>query len=1001
MYDKSSDSLFIIILFILFIINLDFTTADDYNRLVFNEPDTSFRIYEVETYRDGTTVVLLSKSINDTCVEPILHVRVVHPNGEMTSSDIPTQIPDFNFCLGDYGRRNPSSYGLRVYSSVDGILLVTYFNTSDVTQNPSVYGLTISFEGNILWNNYIGAGYVNGTKLMYPNKIEISKFNPLSGMFRSELRMGSNKVDWFFYNAPDAQGKFDLVNGGSISVQSLGDDAYLQPFHTIDGGYGIIIAYTSNDHSSTETQLSMYAIFIQPVTGTVSDTHLVYSNSFTSLDVSDISCAVDYNSQGQVCFVVATGFQKTVFGIELTFLPSGISNSSQQLDINLANVVYTFTEPLFLGGKYSGSYLFVTEDTSGVVNGYLFDSQGKNVMWKLPSLTVEGTGRRHGVFKNNTVVAVTRDYATSSAWNLFSTELSNFTSSDHGYYNPTVLSTTPSIRGTTKIGTTLLSIKFNIPVQLSEKNVSIYMKGDINSGLILREVYSGQSGRCYLSELDNTTLMLNTLESTFNRPGAVYYVTVDDNFTISAESRRPLIGVPPDFWNFQTETIVDLHSDQKSGLVRLTASGTKYFQTLSSIEKNAFLLKLRDQLSAIAPVKADRLSPNEKYQMSAGYSGSQIMFSFKISPDSNDTGPNVPRVINDLDTLIRNKWITAGNNLIILRTTLFVFDFCIDLTFLLKDGRTVENLWVPTLMLFIVPKVSNVILSSVIIYREFYKNSLFYSWLTEFPQVFAIIIPLSPIRVECLKIINSRIARFDVLRAPLSSKSENLIFWSVIFAFLIEDIPQLIVQLLYLTSTIQYDLIALLALISCIITILQIIIMIVWKSVKNKKKMYHLEKLGDDDKSLGSTLHPSDESTQTMNDSKIAEKMSIKFSHETMDHDSDTYVPRLDVSEQDETLLRYNARVLRRGISHNDFGHYPYEVQIMDMQPRPKSWNDIIGGSSGELEDDETIIIKENESIKKVSVIENNVVEYNEQKGVVLTVGNQVIPEVEENAFSE
>ncbi|CAG8715460.1 13044_t:CDS:2, partial [Acaulospora colombiana] len=240
--------------------------------------------------------------------------------------------------------------------------------------------------------------YVNNTVLAYPERIEISKFNPQGGMFYSEL-VGSGEVEWHFYNAPDAQGKLNLANRGNVSLSGFGDGAYRRPFHTIDGGYGIIMA--------------------------------------------DINNSMQLESSSWV--------------------------------LNIADAAYTYMEPLFSGGKYSshsiiGQRLNAPEDSSSVVNGYLFDGQGQNVTWGLPSLNAESTAQIYGVFQNNTAVVAVRDYATSSAWDLISIELSNFANEDHGYNNPNVLSTSPSINGTISVGTNLISIQFDIPILPSVNN---------------------------------------------------------------------------------------------------------------------------------------------------------------------------------------------------------------------------------------------------------------------------------------------------------------------------------------------------------------------------------------------------------------------------------------------------------------------------------------------------------------------------------------------------
>lgn len=50
--------------------------------------------------------------------------------------------------------------------------------------------------------------------------------------------------------------------------------------------------------------------------------------------------------------------------------------------------------------------------------------------------------------------------------------------------------------------------------------------------------------------------------------------------------------------------------------------------------------------------------------------------------------------------------------------------------------------------------------------------------------------------VELLHLINSQFANFSIFSAPFSSEALNWIFWGGFIDILIEDLPQLIIQVL-------------------------------------------------------------------------------------------------------------------------------------------------------------------------------------------------------------
>ncbi|PKY58454.1 hypothetical protein RhiirA4_480380 [Rhizophagus irregularis] len=54
----------------------------------------------IHTYRDGIAVVHLIKPINESCIEPRIDLRILHPNGTIDSAKVDYPIPEYNFCLG-------------------------------------------------------------------------------------------------------------------------------------------------------------------------------------------------------------------------------------------------------------------------------------------------------------------------------------------------------------------------------------------------------------------------------------------------------------------------------------------------------------------------------------------------------------------------------------------------------------------------------------------------------------------------------------------------------------------------------------------------------------------------------------------------------------------------------------------------------------------------------------------------------------------------------------
>jgi hypothetical protein len=115
------------------------------------------------------------------------------------------------------------------------------------------------------------------------------------------------------------------------------------------------------------------------------------------------------------------------------------------------------------------------------------------------------------------------------------------------------------INGTISIRAPQICIQYKNPVQLSTGNVSIFIHSNSTSAgpEYLRQVYSGQSKYCTLSE-NHKIVTIETFTSTFNQPSTSYFVTIDDNFVKNNETGEAVKGVQPNVWIFNTTGEVNL-----------------------------------------------------------------------------------------------------------------------------------------------------------------------------------------------------------------------------------------------------------------------------------------------------------------------------------------------------------------------------------------------------------------------------------------------------------
>src|SRR6266511_1357729 len=97
-------------------------------------------------------------------------------------------------------------------------------------------------------------------------------------------------------------------------------------------------------------------------------------------------------------------------------------------------------------------------------------------------------------------------------------------------------------------------------------------------------------------------------------------------------------------------------------------------------------------------------------------------------------------------------------------------------------------------MILIFSIIFNFISSIVIIGREISHNEEFYKWFKKNTTILAALTVISSTEVDALLISTSRIGGLMSLNAPLSPKAHSLIFWCSLMGFVIEDIPQFIIQ---------------------------------------------------------------------------------------------------------------------------------------------------------------------------------------------------------------
>ncbi|CAG8617731.1 14909_t:CDS:2, partial [Cetraspora pellucida] len=489
---------------------------------------------------------------------------------------------------------------------------------------------------------------------------------------------------------------------------------------------------------------------------------------------------------------------------------------------------------------------------------------------------------------------------------------------------------------------------FYDPVELSSGNISIYQT-DNNQNDVLRQRTSGKNTAfCSISD-DGLTVTVKALDSTFSKPNTMFYVKVDNNFVRSSAFREPLIGIGERIWKFNTENKEEPFAGSVSGLLRLTLDGSTYYDSLNSSGKSRFFSNLQDDISKALPVSPSRLSSNQHVQVDFSISpGRQIFLSFNIEQTRDKNERSVASIIRDLNTMVRNKDITPigagnttkfldetygfvpsanlwdkyklkllgvfliacllitlflmaqrrdkkGHNIAILQLGLILFDVTIDILFLVNNGKDVEILYIPSIIFLVVPICINTSLAFVIITKENTRPE-FFSWFVAHGKIASIFTLLAGADIEALAVLKSSLAGFTFFQAPFSDDAQSSIFWGACLNIFTEDIPQVIVQILYQGNTVIYDIIPLLTLVSSCLNLTVNMIGRLYQAtnrIRQKRQSYRLPK--------------TDETQYDMGNNQPFHMSAPMVSHDESPQKIDVKNDRLSVDDESKKLAKSNS----------------------------------------------------------------------------------------------
>ncbi|CAG8543910.1 16015_t:CDS:10 [Funneliformis caledonium] len=809
----------------------------------YTESDPTLELIKLETYKDETTVVRVIKDLKNGCWEPAIRLRIIYANGTVTPLDIYSDalgIPEWNFCRTEMGyHRIKGSYGLRLYSWMPNYVLITYMNGTsyDDQENMSVFAKLISWSGKVIGNEYLGPVYIVNKIIQYPIETHFDRVQPERGFFYADFLSETNYIFWVHFSAPDENGTIKRLRDGTITLQNMQYGSFFYTIPTLGGGdFGIVIVNSTVateipiDHGGgpLKKQLETYAIFISSETYEQRGPYFIHHFGATpALALRELACGIEYYELKYNCFlVVRTNLtERSNFLTRLTFTVTGSKideKTYENNEINSLDVHEIYMESLYYGGYLLILHRFnELDDTFEDLYGYIFDREANlQEPWPLGNPTARpALGRRYGIlFQNNTLVSIIQKPG-DPTWTLESKPLKSFVVQEP-YENPNVITTDPPNNSKISLRKESITITFKNEIYLSTGNITVFQLE--NSEKILKQTHPGTHPNCILGS-DRKTVTINMLESNFNIPNGTYTVEIAHEFFVDKQTLLAPLGLRAGSWNFTTENTFDEYPDSVDVVLGLTREASANFKKLTDPNRAAFMNQLSIDLTKTIPTEPRRFIVAKEIQ---NYDkSSRIIISLKIREREGPSNLNGKMIIRDLDTLIRNKAITAisrfestsmldeefgsairtffaillllnccscciqadiSDIFVMIKISLATLDFIFDIWFIATYSFDFKFTLVGSIVVLVVPWIFNIIAFIKVSKADPSKP-------TGSKYIGFIYHILGFIDVEALKLVKS------------ITNSSNFLKYSYWMKFALQDIPQLMFQILYFVFAIKYN----------------------------------------------------------------------------------------------------------------------------------------------------------------------------------------------------
>ncbi|KAF0552586.1 hypothetical protein F8M41_021652 [Gigaspora margarita] len=666
-------NLAIVVILIFFLTSLPpgFSLAIEYSNFTYTETSNQANLTEnpphvlaIRHYQndESTSIIHIGRENYVTganlCLEQRLLLRVLQGNGNVIEINFNNteEIQEINFCY--INGKNP----INIYPLFEQYILVSYVHANDTSDSTTYMdkGMVIDWSGNILSIIDFGPSFLFPNSTTWePNEFIVNNIVPRNGFLRLSRVRRTNNFEWRQYGRFN-HGSFSLLQNDRFITDSTDlTNFQVTVLQTLDNGYAVI--YSNKLFASAR----IYAMKLKFNEKTAIKFNL-YELTQPNITITGIFCSVDYVYVGHLCIASVartivsqtptnttaittttleplttpvtvpfaqptTSTMQALFHLKIRFLSSGSVLTADQVATNENSVTARTLPP--------GGYALILQQPFKPIiyfNFSLYNESNQLVDYSFPiNPIISNMFGAFDILKNNTMVVAQNEIST--IWSLMSIQLPSLSLYHYNGYGNFYVNTTYPRKDSDnlEVNCNKINITFQDPVSFADGNLSIYQIS--NQGDILRQIINSKNCNNCIANDNAVTLFI--YDSTFNVPGAKYYIQMDNKFVQNSIYDEAILGIDPYMWIFQTANVDISQSSSYAGdirgIIRLTKSGTQYFRTMSNSDRDAFITALVNELTVIIPTEKGRLSSNGHYQLDATVE-SQILISFSIKAKNSE-----------------------------------------------------------------------------------------------------------------------------------------------------------------------------------------------------------------------------------------------------------------------------------------------------------------------------------------------------------------------------